>query len=94
MSHTHGPEEWRKPCRFKTKKACDENFTQFTHGHMGTPCVKDFQESKSKKGRMNSIATCTIIVPQPEGLSFEAGLAIQVLAAPESWRAERSREVN
>jgi hypothetical protein len=38
---------------------------------MGRPCVKAIQPSKSKKGQMNSIETCTITESPPTGLSFE-----------------------
>lgn len=102
MSHTHGPEEWRKPCRFRTKKLCDENYTQFTHGHLGWECVKEFQPAKStthrkdgtvitRKGEPSSVATCTIPSVVPDGASFEQSLAIQLLSAPETYRAEHSR---
>lgn len=47
-------------CDMRTKAACDERHLTFLHGHLGTPCVKQIQESKSKRGRMNKIATCTL----------------------------------
>lgn len=84
MSHSHwdgGP-----TCRFKTKKACDENFTQYQHGHLGRPCVKEFQPSKSKRGKVNTIATCTIVDRPEHGESFAANLQRQIEAAPQEWR--------
>lgn len=71
-SHTHWPPDlierlYLPPypvapvCRFKTKRECDEFYTTYLHGHTGTPCVKAIQESKTKRGRMNKIATCTLI---------------------------------
>lgn len=96
-SHTHldgGP-----PCRFPTIKRCDENWTQFLHGHLGRPCVKQFQESKSKRGRMNSIATCTLVTHSPTGQSFAAAIADAIAQAPQEWRDElaawkRTQEVD
>lgn len=85
-------------CRFATKKRCDENWTQFLHGHMGWPCVKQFQPTKSRskakdgtvrpKGSVGSIATCTIIKHPELGQSFSQTLAEQIAQAPQSWRDE------
>lgn len=78
MSHTHGPEEGRPTCRFPTKKACDEYWTQFQHGHLGVPCVKEVQMSATRKGQPNKIATCTITKSPPKGLSFEGLVRWQI----------------
>lgn len=85
-SHTHY--EGGRVCRFATMRECDEAMTQFQHGHLGTPCAKQIQESKSKRGRMNTIATCTIVVAPEGGLSFEASLADQMARAPQAYRDE------
>lgn len=68
MTHTHRDEG--QACSFKTMKACDENWTQFSHGHIGRPCIKAIQESKTKKGQANKIATCTITAYPEKGMSF------------------------
>jgi hypothetical protein len=71
MSHTHWPvdliERLFKPpypeastCPFKTKGECDTNFIQWSHGHTGKPCVKDYQPSKSKRGQQNKTKTCIL----------------------------------
>ena len=97
MSHNHAT-SWQAAeaerlgialpeCRFRTRKACDENLTQFNHGHLGHPCVKELQESKSKRGRMNSTPTCILIVT-PSGQSFDALLKDQLAQAPQSWHDE------
>ena len=85
MSHTHwdgGP-----TCRFRTMRECNENMTQYNHGHLGRPCVKQQQPSKSKRGRMNKTETCTLI-ESPAGKSFAGELQSQLDAAPPEWRAE------
>ena len=82
--HTHwdgGP-----TCRFPTVKACAENWTQFNHGHLGYPCQKEYQPSKSKRGQTNKVATCTIVKHPEKGQSFKATLAEQIAAAPPEWR--------
>ena len=89
--HTHwdgGPE-----CRFASKRECNEAMTQYNHGHLGHPCVKQLQPSKSKRGKMNSIETCTLI-ETPTGKSFAQELADQLAAAPPEWRRTLEREVN
>lgn len=78
----HGPEQGRPVCRFPTKKACDENFTQYQHGHLGTPCVKQQQPSKSKRGQMNKTETCVLVTRPERGESFAAGLARQRTLVP------------
>ncbi len=65
-------------CRFRTIKACDENWTQFQHGHMGTPCVKAFQEMKTKRGTPSKVATCTITEDAPAGMSYLAWMRFQI----------------
>lgn len=82
MPHKHWPDDHpfydRAPfCGFATQKACDKNWTQFRHGHLGRPCVKEIKPSKSKKGQPNTIATCTIVNTQSPGLSFAGELARQ-----------------
>ena len=76
VRHKHWPEDHpfyeRAPWHNVTMKACDENYTQWLHGHPGEPCVKQFQPSKTKRGQMNSIATCTIVVTPEHGQSFAA----------------------
>lgn len=47
-------------CDMATKKLCDERFTTYLHGHLGKPCVKQIQPSKSKRGKMNTLATCVL----------------------------------
>lgn len=54
-------------CLLPTKKACDEVWTQFQHGHMGVACVKAIQPSKTRKGEANKIATCTLVQPPGHG---------------------------
>lgn len=83
-SHTHHASG--RTCRFATLRECDENVTQFQHGHLGHPCVKDFQPSKSKRGQMNKTATCTIIDLPEAGRSFEQSLADQMARAPQAYR--------
>ena len=90
MSHTHwdgGP-----TCRFRTMRECNENMTQYNHGHLGRPCVKQQQPSKSKRGRMNKTETCTLI-ETPAGKSFAQNLADQIAAAPPEWRRTLEQEV-
>lgn len=86
MSHTH--REGGRPCRFRTMKLCDENATQFAHGHLGHECIKQQQESKTKRGRMNKTATCTIINLPEKGQSFDTLLQAQLAQAPQSWHDE------
>lgn len=74
--HKHWPEDHpfyaRAPiCPHPTKKKCDEQWTQFQHGHSGTPCIKEIQESKSKRGQMNKVATCTLVRLPESGMSFK-----------------------
>lgn len=92
MSHTHwdgGP-----VCRFRTIKACDENWTQFQHGHLGYPCVKEFQPSKSKRGKVNTIKTCTIVKHPEKGESFRQNLQRQMEAAPQAWKDANEQAYN
>lgn len=63
-------------CPHPTKKACDEVWTQYQHGHLGTPCVKQIQPSKSKRGKMNKIETCILVVSGGPGLSFLGTLGV------------------
>ena len=83
-------------CPFRTKKECDENWTQFQHGHLGVPCVKEFQPAKqttrrkdgtviTQKGQPSSVATCTIVSHPEVGESFAGSLARQRAAAPPSY---------
>lgn len=85
VRHKHWPEghpfyeqaEWHNV----SMRECGERLTQFDHGHLGSPCIKDFQESKSKRGKMNTIATCTIITRPEHGQSFDTSLATQLAGA-------------
>jgi hypothetical protein len=79
-------------CRFPTIKACDENWTQFQHGHLGRPCVKQYQPSKTKRGATNSIATCVIIDHAEVGESFKQNLDRQLAAAPPSYNESLARK--
>lgn len=81
----HAHREGGYPCRYRTKRECDEVMTQFNHGHLGRECIKDFQPSKSKRGKMNATATCTIIQQPESGLSFAGSLEAQMSRAPQSW---------
>lgn len=75
MPHVH--REGGPTCPHKTMKACDEGWTQFSHGHIGQPCIKAIQESKTKRGQANKIATCTITAYPETGMSFEGFLGWQ-----------------
>jgi hypothetical protein len=81
--HKHWPEdhpqyERARWCDLPTKGACDTRFTQYQHGHLGRPCVKMIQESKSHRGRMNKIETCSIIESPEVGMSAAGLLAWQL----------------
>lgn len=75
MAHTHWDEPGHPICDLPTMKACDERWTQYQHGHLGEPCVKAIQESKTKKGQANKLATCTLVRTPERGMSFEQSLA-------------------
>lgn len=74
---THAHRDGGPTCPHRTQKACDEQWTQFSHGHIDRPCIKAIQESKTKRGQPNKIATCTIIDLPEVGMSFEGFLRWQ-----------------
>lgn len=81
MAHTHGRrDEAGKPIKADcalSAPECAERWTQFLHGHLGAPCHKVIQPSKSKRWEMNTQETCDFVRPEGPGLSFEGELARQ-----------------
>lgn len=74
-NHKHWPEDHpfyeRAPwCDLPTKGACDQRWTEFLHGHPGHRCVKRIQESKTKKGQPNKLATCILVNLPDSGQSM------------------------